>query len=100
MTTILFTLKLMMLANVSEVIVDRVEDNNVAVLCVGTDCTRTIATVDGNGGLREGQQVSTCETVGPRLDGTKVVICAGRAAAYIDTDGSRRANPYYTAGVR
>lgn len=96
MTTILFTLKLMMLANVSEVVIDRVEDNNVAVVCVGTDCTRTIATVDGPGGLREGQTISTCETVGPRLDGTKVVICGGRVAAYIDIDGARRANPYYT----
>ena len=96
MNTILFTLKLMMLANVSGVVIDRVEDNNVAVVCAGTDCSRTIATVEGNGGLHEGQVITTCETVGPRLDGTKVVICNGHVAAYIDVDGSRRANPYYT----
>ncbi len=96
MNTILFALKLMMLSNVSTVIVDRVEDNNVAVIELSAGNMMTMPTVDGTGGLREGQVISSCETVGPRLDGTKVVICAGHVAAYIDVDGSRRANPYYT----
>ena len=61
MTTILFTLKLLILTSVSP--------------------------------------VNACEIVGPRLDGTRVEICNGHVAAYIDTDGARRANPYY-AGVR
>lgn len=98
MNTILFALKLLMLTGSTEVIVDRVESDysNIAVVCTDAGCFDMQTVSPARGGLAESQVVSACETVGPRLDGTKVVICAGHVAAYIDTDGSRRANPYYT----
>jgi hypothetical protein len=102
MNTILFALKLMILTGNSTVYVDRVESDYgyQAVICAGTDCTTVLPTVAPSaGGLHEGQKVTTCETVGPRLDGTRVEICNGSVAAFIRADGSRLANPYF-AGVR
>lgn len=84
------------------VYVDRVESDYgyTAVVCGDVACINVPTVAPRIGGLTEGRKLSACETVGPRLDGTRVVICNGSVAAYIDVDGSRRANPYYTAGVR
>jgi hypothetical protein len=87
--------------NVDSVFVDQV-DSNVAVIEVVTGAgpedwtTVEMPTVAGKRGLHEGQRIG-CETVGPRLDGTRVIVCGGSVAAYIDIDGSRRGNPYYVA---
>jgi len=36
----------------------------------------------------------TCETVGPRLDGTYVTICGGRVAAVSDGRGNVHRRPF------
>ena len=40
-------------------------------------------------------QTSSCEWLGPRLDGTFVEVCAGRVTRYRDRDGSVRDAPSY-----
>lgn len=40
-----------------------------------------------------------CETF-TRGDGTGAVVCQGHTVAFVGVDGTRHANPYYTAGVR
>jgi hypothetical protein len=86
-------------AGTDSIQIDRVEHEPgtvaIATIYVGNDGdTVEFPTVEGRKGLKEGQRIG-CETVGPRLDGTSVVICGGSVAAYIDIDGSRRANPYF-----
>lgn len=95
--SILFVLKMLILTANPSLTVDRVESDRapIAVVCSDESCVN-VPTVRGKGGLREGQAFNACETVGPRLDGTSVVICGGHVAAYIDIDGARRENPYFT----
>jgi len=92
MNTILFALKLLIASNISPTFVDRVEDNNVAVVCSADACA-TVPTVRKHGGLREGQAIDGCETV-KRGDGTSAVVCGGSVRAFIGMDGTRHANPY------
>lgn len=74
--------------------VDRVEnEGNVTAYVEVNGEIAEFPTVSGKGGLREGQRIG-CETH-KRLDGTSAVVCSGHVVAYIDIDGSRRANPYF-----